>query len=573
MKNRKYDFAGWVTKNDIRCSDGVTIKQDAFQENDGTKVPLVWNHNYSTPTNVLGHMMLQNQQGGTYGYGYFNDSEEGIHAKSMVQNGDISAMSIGARKIKRSGTDVVHGKIYEVSLVLSGANPGAMIETVLEHHGDAEDEAILVYTGALLHSADDIIEEEEEDMAKGKFDILQQKEEEGKTVTDVLETLNDEQLLAVQALLVGLAEDDEDDEDGDEEEKIVKQNIFSSVDGQQEEFLTHAYKNELLNGAIEGKVDSLKAYMADSFESLEHAEGTAGVDYGIKNLDYMFPEVHTMTNQPTTYRDTNTAYELIINGVNKSPFSKIKTVVADFTADEARAKGYITGAQKFEQVFELLKRETTPQTVYKKQRLDRDDIVDLTDFDVVSYIWREMRFMLEEEIARAVLVGDGRETTDADKIVATKIRPIISDDAFYTLPKTYTDAEGFVEAVIKGMADYKGSGTPTLFIDPTLLADIKLLKGTDGRWLSGRIPTNAELASQMDIANIVPTSFMKNKGAVIVNLRDYTIGSSKGGKITNFDDFDIDFNQYKYLTETRLCGALTLPHSALYFTEAVDGQD
>lgn len=564
MSKRDYDFAGWVTKNDIRCSDGVVIKKDAFKDSNGTKVPLVWNHNYSSPNNVLGHMILQSHDGGTYGYGYFNETDEAQNAKEMVKHGDITSMSIGARQIKRSGADVVHGKIYEVSLVLSGANPGALIDSVIAHNDTGEEEGI-VYTGTLIHQADDVVQETSgEDMENKK----------AKTVGEVLEGMTAEQLEAVILLLENGkesyvdAEDEEDEEDVDyddddyeEDSETMKQNIFSANGvGIQEEIITHADQETLMRGALENKVESFKDYIS------AYADTT--LKHGITNIESLFPQAHNLDQTPSVYRDTGTNYKKILDGIRKSPFARLKTAYADFTEEEARAKGYIKGNEKLEQVFSVAHRETTPQTVYKKQKLDRDDIIDITDFDVVAFINKEMRFMLEEELARAALVSDGRDNSSPDKIKEDKIRPIISDDDFYTLKRTYSGPSNFVESVIKAMADYKGSGSPTLYVDPTLLADIKLLKGTDGRWLNGNIPTNSTLAGQMDVKEIVPTTFLKGKGAILVNLNDYTFGSTKGGQITNFDDFDIDFNQYKYLIETRLSGALTTPHSAIHFTEA-----
>ena len=553
MPKSKHDFAGWVTKNDIHCTDGVTIKQDAFKDNDGTKVPLVWNHNYTSPTNVLGHVVLQNHKQGIYGYGHFNDTEEAKSAKEMVRHGDIISMSIGARKIKRNGNDVIHGQIYEVSLVLAGANPGATIESIITH-GETDEEKGVITLDTLIHASEDVVDYEEEEM---KNEAINQKD---KTVGDVLGSLNEEQLAAVIMLLEGLEDDDDDyddDDDNDDEELELKQNIFSNHLVGNEEVLTHADQEILLAAAKDGKVDSFRDYLMDYSESV--------LQHGITNIEYLFPEAHNLDNEPRAIVDNNTGFRKIIEGVRKSPFANIKTMTADLTADEARAKGYIKGSEKLEQIFPIMKRETSPTTIYKKQKLDRDDIVDITSFDVVRYINREMRYKLEEEIARAILVGDGRDIASPDKVKEDKIRPIISDADFYTIKKTYPDAAGFVEAVIKAMAEYEGSGNPTMFIDRTLLADVKLLKGTDGRYLTGTLPTNAALAAHMDIGDIVPTTFMTGKGALAVNLADYTVGSSKGGEITSFDDFDIDFNKYTYLVETRLSGALTVPKSAIHF--------
>lgn len=567
----KHDFAGWVTKNDIRCADGVTIKRDAFKHNDQAKVPLVWEHGASNPKNVLGYVVLHNKDKGVYGYGFFNDTEDAQHAKSLVQHGDISSMSISANRVKRNGTDVVHGNIREVSLVLSAANPGALIETIMNHSDELGDDA-LIYTGTLIHSADDVIiehaekETEDEEVA------------EEKTIGAIMDTLNEEQRQAVELLLaaaIGTDEDDEDIEQSDDTEdeetieqsddkgdKLMKNNVFSKQTEETGSTLTHSDLNAILEEAKKGS--TLKHAMEES-DTLEH---------GITNIEYLFPEVKNVTNEPVIYRDPNTSYKEILNAATKTPFSRIRTRVADFTEDEARARGYIKGKEKIEQIFPILRRTTGPQTVYKKQKLDRDDIIDITDFDVVRFIEKEMRFMLEEELARAILVGDGRSISDDSKIQEDMIRPVISDHDFYTLKKSYVDASDFVESVVLGMADYYGSGAPTMYMDPTLLAKVKLQKGTDGRWLGGSIPSTDAVATMLGVSKIVPTTFMKDKGAVVVNLRDYNIGSSKGGEITTFDDFDIDFNQYKYLIETRLSGALVLPHAAVYFSEfEADGGD
>lgn len=572
MGKRSYDFAGWVTKNDIRCSDGVTIKHDAFKDNDGSKVPLVWNHNYDTPNNVLGHVLLENKPTGVYGYGFFNDTEEASNAKELVKHGDISSMSIGARKIKRAGTDVIHGLIYEVSLVMSGANPGAMIDTVMQHSDEGDEEKGIIFPGTLIHSADDIIEHVDKDTTdKGKKDggddnMADKKE---KTIGEIIDAMTEEQQNAVYAL-VGMAiedleEDKEDnkDEKGDDEE--MKQNVFNkSADGKQEEILKHSY-NEVLKHAQKNKVSSLK-------DMLNSEEGET-LTHGINSVEMLFPDAYNSTNGnvPILFKDTNTAYTEILDSVAKSPFSRVKTVIADLTEEEARAKGYIKGSMKKEEYFSLVKRQTQPTTIYKKQKLDRDDIIDITDFDVVAFMNVEMQMMLKEEIARAILVGDGRDFSAEDKIDEQHIRPIISDHEFFTIHKSYANVAAFIETVILAMAEYKGSGRPNMYIDPTLLAQVKLLKAQDGRFLFGDIPSDEAVANRLGLGKIVPTTFMSGKGAIIVNLRDYTLGATKGGQVTSFDDFDIDFNQHKYLVETRLSGALTMPKSAIHLKEGTAG--
>lgn len=585
MHGNNYDFAGYVTKNDILCSDGVTIKQNAFMQSHGTKVPLVWNHDYNSPNNVLGHVILQQTDLGTYGYGYFNDTEEAQNAKEMVRHGDIASMSIGARKIQRQGNNVVHGEIYEVSLVLAGANPGATIDTVMSHSDNGDTEKGLIYTAQLIHSADDIPEEEELDAEP----IMEDENMHGNDVDQAIDTdelvevldsmsdeefdefvdeLDEDELEALSEIYDvedddDYEEDEEDYEDNDEEDDSVKHNIFDGLQDQGE-ILTHADQAVILDGAITGKVDSFKDYLLQA--GYDEATQKAGTDYGIANIEYLFPEVHELDKTPKFLMDQNTAFKEIIDGVTKVPFSKIKTRYFDIDVEDEkqRAKGYVKGTRKVDEVIKVLKRETYPTTIYKKQKLDRDDIIEITDFDVVAQLNAEMRILLEMELARCILVGDGRDTGSEYKIDEEKIRPIVSDDEVYSIKGDYESAEKFVESVIKIMPEYQGTGGPKMFIDPILLADIKLLKGTDGRWLNGHIATTQELAMQMGVSKIVETSFLKGKGtAIIVNLADYAVGSTKGGQLTSFNDFDIDFNKYKYLIETRLSGALRAPKSAI----------
>ena len=544
MPKEKYDFAGWVTKNDTRCSDGVVIKHGAFKDNDQKTVPLVWNHNHSEPTNVLGHVMLHNDEKGVYGYGYFNETDEAKHAKELIKHGDISAMSIGANRIKKQGQNVIHGMIYEVSLVLRGANPGALIETVMAHSDDSvETDKAIIYTGNLIHSADDILEQQEEE--------VQHMAE--KTIGDILATLDEEQMSAVEALIANVIEDDISQNDDEGGEDDMKHNVFNGP-VQEEGVLTHSDIQAVFDDAK--KMGSLKEAM------LEHS---------ITNIEYLFPDAQVVSGAPFIYKDQRTSTELIMNAIHKSPFSRVKTIIADLTAETARARGYIKGAEKFEQVFSLLTRSTDPQTIYKKQKLDRDDIVDITDFDVVGFVGKEMKMMLLEEVARAVLVGDGRNIASPDKIKADKIRPIISDNDLYTIKRDVKTVGGkvtidVIPAIIKALAEYEGSGTPTMYCHPALVADLRLLTAVDGRFLFGDIPTKEAIAARLGVSSIVETTFMSNKAALFVNLNDYTLGSTKGGEVTNFEDFDIDFNQYKYLIETRLSGALTIPKSAIYLT-------
>ena len=561
MLVKDYDFAGWVTKNDIVCADGVVIKHDAFKHNDGEKVPLVWNHDYNNPTNVLGHIILHNMDQGVYGYGFFNTTQEAMNAKEMVKHGDISSMSIGARRIKRNGNDVVHGKIYEVSLVLSGANPGAMIETVVKHSDDGEQESEegIIYTGNLIHSADDIITQEE---SEGDTKVAKEETKTEETIGDVVETMNDKQKEALYAL-IGMAVEGTDAEEGDnqKEDEQVKHNVFNNdTQFNQEEVLVHS-----LNDALEfAKTNEITLKEAMSY-IVENDESDT-LQHGINSIEMLFPEAQQIGgNEPQLIRNQHTAYQEILNGVKKSPFARVKSLWADLTEDEARAKGYITGNFKKEEFFSLIKRETYPTTIYKKQKLDRDDIVDITDFNVVNFLNKEMRFMLEEEIARAILVGDGREVGDDDKINEDRIIPIIKDNEFFTVRKEYTGVDDLPEVVLKAKKEYRGSGSPAMYMDPALLIDLKLRKKENGEYLFGKVLSDAEIAAELGVSKIVETSWMEGKGVLLVNLNDYQVGTNKGGQITNFDDFDIDFNQYKYLTETRLSGALVQPKSAFHF--------
>ena len=547
---REYDFAGWVTKNDIVCSDGVIIKQNAFKDDHEQKVPLVWNHQSNDPTQILGHVILHNQDKGIYGYGYFNDTENAKAAKSSLEHGDYNGMSIHARKIKREGPNVVHGRIYEVSLVLAGANPGAVIDHIVRHSDDNTEEAV-IYNGLLIHASDDIITHAEEKESEGSTSNME------KTVGDVLDTLNEEQKEVLDFMIdaaVGAALEEGDEDNNTEGDDTVKHNIFAG-----EQDISLEYKesvNDLLHSAIASEAGTLK-------DVIKHAEG----EYGIRNIEVLFPEATALTRTPEFYKDEATNYQQILSATHKSPFQRVKTWWADLTEEDARARGYIKGNQKLDQIFEIVQRETSPQTIYKRQKLDRDDIIDVEDFDVVTYIQSEMRMMLEEEIARALLVGDGRQVSSPDKIREDKIRPIIKEHDLFTIKKTITSDKDFFEDVINAMVEYRGSGSPTMYIDPFIIGRLKLLKGTDGRFLTGQPMTEAQIATLIGVKEIVPTTFMLGKGALIVNLKDYTIGAAKGGQITNFDDFDIDFNQYKYLIETRLSGALTKLKSAIWLEE------
>ena len=556
----KFDFSGWATKANIRCSDGLTIMKDAFKHNDGKVVPLVWNHDHNDPFNVLGHAMLENREDGVYAYCTFNeDTEQGRNAKSLVEHGDVVSLSIFANKLKKQGENVVHGEIREVSLVLAGANPGATIESVIRHGEESDEDAIIYMNeGITLNHAEEKVEEKE--------DIKMAEEKKDKTIAEVFDTLNEEQKTAVYAIISQVMNDSGEEDDNEEEEKPeMKHNVFDS-ETKNEETLSHDAMTTIIN---DGKrYGSLK----ESF--LAHAD-----EYGIKTIDYLFPEATNLNPTPEFIKREMGWVSTVMNGVHHTPFSRIKSMFADITEDEARAKGYIKGKLKKEEVFSLLKRTTNPTTIYKKQKLDRDDVVDITDFDVIAWLKSEMRMMLDEEIARAILVGDGRLSSSDDKINEDCIRPIWKDADLYTIKRTMTVASAadkdiasdFIDEVVRGMADYKGSGSPICFMTEALLTECLLLKDKNGIRIYKDVN---EIATAMRVSRIITVPVMegltRTSGsdtltlkAIVVNLNDYNVGADKGGSINMFDDFDIDYNQQKYLIETRCSGALIKPHSAI----------
>ena len=574
----RFDFSGWATRNNLKCSDGRTIRKDAFKDNNGQKVPLVWNHQHNEPFNVLGHALLENREEGVYAYCAFNDTEAGQNAKRLVEHGDVSALSIYANQLKQHGGDVIHGSIREVSLVLAGANPGAFIDSIICHGEESEEEAI-IYTGediSLSHADNEEMKEEKtmEDTKKVE------NKTDNKTVKDVFDTLTEEQKTVVYALIGQALESagatDENDEN-DEEDNNMKHNVFDQDEMMQGNVLSHSDMEEIFSDAK--RTGSLK----ESF--LAHAVGT----YGIDQIDTLFPEPKSMNTPPEFIkRDTNWVAG-VINGVHHTPFSRIKSMFANITEDEARAKGYIKGKLKKEEVFTLLKRTTTPTTIYKKQKLDRDDIIDITDFDVVAWIKSEMRMMLDEEIARAILVGDGRLTSDDDHINEANIRPIWKDDDLYTIKTKITvdasatdddKAKAVIKAAVKSRKDYKGSGNPVLYTTEDFLTNCLLLEDTQGYRL---YKSEQDVATAMRVSRIVTVPVMENLSrtdsesktrnlvGIIVNLNDYNVGADKGGAVNMFDDFDIDYNQQKYLMETRCSGALIRPYSAIAL-EMVIGQ-
>ena len=552
----RYDFSGWATRNDIKCSDGRTIRKNAFKDNDGQTVPLVWNHSHNDPANVLGHALLENRDQGVYAYCTFNNSELGQTAKELVEHGDVTSLSIYANKLKQNGGDVIHGAIREVSLVLAGANPGAYIDSVMTH-GEESDEEAVIFTGeniSLSHAESELQPEEkteeEKTMAKEK------------TVQDVFNELTEEQKQVVYALIGQALEDAQDGEDeGDYE---MKQNVFDNDEMYSGNVLSHSDMMDIISDA--------KRYgsMKDSF--LAHTQ-----NYGIENVDFLFPDPENVNTPPTFIERDMGWVQKVMSGVHHTPFSRIKSMFADITADEARAKGYIKGNLKKEEVFTLLKRTTTPTTIYKKQKMDRDDVVDITDFDVIAWLKKEMRLMLDEEIARAILVGDGRLSSSDDKINETNVRPILTDEDLYTVKANITvasnatgseKAKAFIDEVIRSRKDYKGSGNPTLFTTEDMVTECLLLEDSMGHKL---YKSEAELATTLRVKEIVTVEVMegvKDKNShdvagIIVNLADYNVGADKGGAVNMFDDFDIDYNQQKYLIETRCSGALIKPYSAI----------
>ena len=597
----KFDFSGWASKNDIRCADGRTIRKDAFKDNDGKTVPLVWQHQHNDPSNVLGHALLVNKPEGMFTYGSFNQSDKANYAKMLLEHGDICSLSIYANQLKQVGGDVLHGNIREVSLVLAPANPGASIEYVNIAHSDTEEdikEAIIYMDEQpeLVHSddsepkEDDEIshsesseEKEPENKGKEKEDMAEEnKNEKEFDPKKVFETLNEEQKNLFYTA-IGAALDEKDSKEDKEEEEPVKHNLFDNE--QPVEYLTDEDYKKIFSDAK--RLGSLKeAVMAhmdtDNSDALVHAvynDTTPPTQqtYGLANINYLFPDHRNVTNTPEFIRRNTEWVNVVMNGVHHTRFSRIKSLFANITMDEARAKGYIKGNMKKEEVFSLLKRTTDPQTIYKKQKLDRDDIIDITDFDVVSFVKGEMRGMLDEEIARAILVGDGRLVSDDDHISEDHIRPIWKDASLFTITASVTGndeidlAKNFIRQAIKSRKDYKGSGNPILFTTEDMLTEMLLLEDGIGHML---YQNESQLATLLRVSKIVTVPVMenltrtvdgnaKNLLGIIVNLNDYNVGADRGGEVNLFDDFDIDYNQQKYLIETRCSGALVKPYSAI----------
>lgn len=580
MAKFDYDCSGWATKANTRCYDGLTIAQDAFKECDGRVVPMVYNHDHGDIGNVIGHCLLENRPGGVYCYAKFNDTDTGRTARKCVESGDLNAFSIFANGLQKVGKTVKHGFIREVSLVLAGCNPGALIDEVIKHSADEDYEGgeAFIYNDPglslthgmdpngnpleeLEHSADDGKTQEEAKMAE--------KETNGKTLEDVYNSMTDEQKECCHAL-VGLAMEEAeggDGEDDGEEDDTVKQNVFDK--DTHETVLKHSIDE--INGIV--KTAKSHGTMKQAFEDAMDADELA---HSIDNVEWLFPEDHVLDNPPKIIDRDQTWVGIVMGGVHHIPFSRFKSQFADLTEDDAQAKGYIKGNFKKEQVFGLLRRSTSPTTVYKKQKMDRDDVIEITSFDVVAWLKQEMRAKLNEEIALAILFGDGRPAASEDKIDENCIRPIYNDQDLFTI-KTQVTATGktveekykeLIKAVLRSRKEYKGSGTPTAFMSEDALTEMLLLEDTIGHPLYA---DEAALARKLRVAKIVTVPRMEGmKGAkggdlacLIVNLADYTVGADKGGAVSMFDDFDIDFNAMKYLIETRCSGALTTPYSAI----------
>jgi HK97 family phage prohead protease len=620
MDKNTCDFTGWATRYDVRCADGRTIKPNAFIDNDGSSVPLVWNHGHDDARNVLGHALLFNKPTGVYCEGFCNDTPEGRRAKEMIKHHDVTALSIYANNLKQTPTggnekDVTHGMIRELSLVLAGANPGAYIDSVLCHSEDgsvrASETEAFIYSDeeiTLAHSEDDSKlnkEKPEESKEKENAKVANEEEKESaekeRTVQDVLDDMTEEQRTVVDFLVGEALNADKDENESTDKEEEMNHNIFES-DADAEETIEHALG---LDCSMEDAITDMRRYGSLKQSFLAHnadldklvgedALAHADQNYGIQNVDYLFPDYKSMSATPRFIQRRMEWVSAVMNNVAHTPFARTKSVFANITEDEARARGYIKGKLKKEEVFPLLKRTTDPQTIYKKQKLDRDDIIDITDMDVVSWLRQEMRVMLDEEVARAILIGDGRSASDEGKVSESHIRSVLNDDPFYSLKitKAYTAepdystlATDFAEQAIRGREDYEGSGNPTLYTTESMLNNMLLLKDKMGRPMYKDMN---ELKTALRVTDIQTVQVMKNLtrtalasetelvgktlevDGIIVNIRDYNIGMDKGGAVSMFDDFDIDYNQEKYLIETRMSGALTLPYSAMVLEHYVD---
>ena len=616
--SRKFDFSGWATRNDIECADGLTIRQDAFADCNGTKVPLVYMHNHKDVEEVLGHALLENRTDGVYCYGSFNDTEKGQMAKALVAHGDITSLSIFANNLVKNGKNVTHGIIREVSLVLAGANPGATIDFPVLQHADGsysdpiEDEAIISYkqplsmSDELAHMLDEDPEDEDEEIDDEELeeeetedevshsDDSEEGDDEDPSVEEVIDTLNDDQKELVEGLMnlayeqgVKDASGESEEEETEEEEEVVEQSDIKEGETVMHKnlFEKETADEVLCHGvALEEMTTVFKDFQSQG--SLKRS----AIAHGIDNIDWLFPEAKTASATPTFIKRDTGWVSGVLNGVHHTPYSRIKSVFADITGEEARARGYVKDNYKEEEVISLLRRTTTPQTIYKKQKFDRDDLIDITDFDVVAWIKAEMRLMLDEEIARAILVGDGRLASSPDKIKEDNVRPIWKEADLFSVKVKVTYAGGAddnakaqanIKALIKNRKLYKGSGNPKFYTTEDVLADMLLITDTTGRFIYDSVQT---LSNKLRVSEIVTVPVMDNLTrldatdtktykllGIMVNLQDYNVGADKGGAINMFDDFDIDYNKEVYLIETRISGALTVPYSALVLETEVNG--
>ena len=579
MGKKVYDFSGWATRCNVKCSDGRTIMKDAFVDNDKTTVPLVWQHNHTDADNVLGHALLENRAEGVYAYCSLNNTPEGRRAKELVEHGDICSLSIYANQLKQTGGNVIHGLIREVSLVLAGANPGARIMDVNIAHGDnADGDAYIFNASETLDIGTEVEDIEHSDNNKEgenmpnkeeKEEIKVEHADEGndeETIQDVFDTLTEKQKKVVYAM-IGMALEDKENGNA-QEDKEMKHNAFDTSNEADNQ--TELMHSEVLKAIEDAKKSGS---MKDAF-----------ISHGITNVDTLFPEVQAVNKTPELIaRDTNWV-SVVMGGVKHTPFSRVKSTAANITADEARARGYIKGKQKISEVITALKRTTLPTTVYKLQKMDRDDVIDITDFDVVAWLKQEMRGMLDEELARAFLIGDGRDGSDDSKINEQNIRPILGDNSTYTVSRTLTRTSGetdsdfakdFIKDVVKSRKEYKGSGNPILFTTEDLLTEMLLIEDKIGHRI---YKTETELATALRVSKIVTVPVFEGHKrevsgnnyalmGILVNLADYNVGADKGGAVNMFDDFDIDYNKYEYLIETRCSGALVKPYSAITFEE------
>jgi len=584
MAKSKYDFGGYATKSGLKCTDGRVILPDAFKGNDGQVVPLVWQHQHNEPSNVLGHALLENRADGVYAYCTFNASESGKNARILVEHGDVSSLSIYANQLIEKAKNVVHGVIREVSLVMAGANPGAVIDNFAFEHSDGsvspDDEEAIIYTGLEIEKKEEEPSKPVNQVAKPAINEVAHADapaEDDETIQDVFDTLSDKQKTAVYAIVGALV----DEGVLDEEEMAQSDDLNSNNEGDKGTMKANAFDGSAVNNRVYLSHDQFEQIAKDAarFGSLKQAVIEHAGTYGIDNIDYLFPDARLVEQQPAFLARETTWVAPVMSGTRHTPFSRIKSVYADITVDTARAMGYVTGALKKDEVFGLLKRTTTPTTIYKKQKLDRNDILDITDLDIVAWLKAEMRMMLDEEIARAVLVGDGRSGVSEDKIDETCVRPIWTDSDLYAhhvqLPSTDNLAEEVIDKITAARVNYKGSGSPTLFTSPSFLSSMLLIKDSLGYRI---YKTEADLAAVLRVKNIIEVPVMEGLHrtdtleydllGIIANLYDYTIGADKGGAVSMFDDFDIDYNQYKYLIETRISGALTMPKSALVIERA-----